>query len=362
MPAGGAARGPLRAHLAPVADIAALAAEWRAFEGGARASFFQSWTWTGCLAGERFSDPFLLRVSDAGHDVALGLFNRRRFWGGRRFWLAEGGDPVGDAVFIEDNGLLLAESAVFQAREVIAAGLAAFGRKNLTLSGVDEAYRLAAGERFRLAATREAPFVDLARARSVAGGFLAGRSANTRYQLRRSQRSYAERGALTLERAADVGEAYGFLDALARLHQQSWIARGRPGAFANPFFLRFHRELIARGHPRGEIDLLRVSAGGKAFAYLYNFLWRGEVASYQSGFDFASALPHEKPGLTAHHLAIEHYAAQGWEKYDFLAGASRYKISLADGTRTLYWLTSGGMSWLAWRRCWRGWRWPRRET
>ncbi len=327
----------------PVSDFAALGARWRAFEATAAGSFFQSWTWIGCLAAARFPDPWLLRVTADGREIALGLFNRRRaWWGGARWFLGESGNPAWDAIFVEENGLLLARD-VADDGTVIAAGLAALGGQRVILSGVDARHLAAAARRGGYAReTRTAPFVDLAKTRAAGGGFLAGRSANTRYQLRRSARSYAARGDLTVRRAADAAEAAAFLDALAVLHQRSWTGRGKPGAFANPCFLRFHRELIARGHPRGEIDLLRVSAGGTVLGYLYNFLWRGAVASYQSGFDFVAAGPHEKPGLTAHHLAIEHYATLGATRYDFLAGAARYKTSLADAARPMHWVVMGG--------------------
>ena len=332
----------LAAWLEPVADLAVLGGLWREFEAKAACSFFQGWTWTGCLAAARFPHPWLLRVTADGRDVALALFNRRRaWWGGTRLLLGESGDPAWDAVFIEENGLLLASEAAADGA-AIAAGLAALGGRRVVLSGVDSGH-VAAAARLggQIRATRTAPFVDLAKARVAEGGFLAGRSANTRYQLRRSARSYAARGALTLRRAATTAEAEAFLAALAVLHQRSWIGRGKPGAFANPLFARFHRELIARGHPRGEIDLLRISAGETVLGYLYNFLWRGAVAAYQSGFDFAAAGPHEKPGLTAHHLAIEHYAALGATRYDFLAGAARYKASLADAARPMNWVVIG---------------------
>ena len=65
--------------LVPVTDFAALGDRWRALEAQADCSFFQSWTWTGCLAEERFPDPVLLEARQDGETVALALFNRRRF-------------------------------------------------------------------------------------------------------------------------------------------------------------------------------------------------------------------------------------------------------------------------------------------
>ena len=62
------------------------------------------------------------------------------------------------------------------------------------------------------------------------------------------------------------------------------------------------------------------------------------MIAYQSGF----AAPHQgtshaKPGLTCHALAIGRALAAGDKVYDFLAGAHRYKLSLANATTSLFW-------------------------
>ncbi len=141
-----------------------------------------------------------------------------------------------------------------------------------------------------------------------------------------------------MQRAAGVAEAVAFLQALAVLHQATWTARGRPGAFANPEFARFHHALLARAVPRGEAELLRIAAGEKLVGYLYNLRFRGRVYAYQSGFDYAAAGAHEKPGLTCHHAAIALARREGATRYDFLAGGDRYKTSFANAATTLHWL------------------------
>jgi CelD/BcsL family acetyltransferase involved in cellulose biosynthesis len=117
----------------------------------------------------------------------------------------------------------------------------------------------------------------------------------------------------------------------------SWSRRGKPGAFADPAIRRFHRSLIATGLPRGEVDLLRIAAGGADVGFLYNFRWQGRVHAYQSGFYYPDN-PQQKPGLTCHALAIEAYRAEGMRCYDFLAGDDRYKTSLAPDLVRLHWL------------------------
>ncbi len=324
---------PARITVASLRDLRSLKAEWRGLERDADPSFFQSWTWVGCRAATRFPEPWLLRVERGGRSVGLALLNRRD----GRLWLNESGSAELDAPFVEHNGVLLARGERDLLPSCLATLLGAAGR--LHLSGVDAAHldaaRAVAGVRVRRESL--APFVDLAALPEAPDGYLAGRSANTRQQLRRSDRSY---GSVTLRRAGSVEEAEAFLDALAALHQARWTARGQPGAFANPEFLRFHRALLTRAVPRGEADLLRIDGDRGPIGYLYNFRLNGRVFAYQGGFDYAGAGRHGKPGLTCHHAAIRQAAAEGARAYDFLAGADRYKLSLADGATPLYWLTA----------------------
>ncbi len=334
-----------RLILAAAPAPALLAETWQALEARSDGSFFQGWSWTGCTYAARFPDPVLLRAEESGRVLALGLFNRRpRRLARSCLHLGESGDAARDAVFIEHNGFLIdraapAGLAAACLRAALTLALPNGGTRRLVLSGIgDDLFAAARSFAPRVTDTRPAPFVDLAALRARGGPYLDRLSANTRYQLRRSARAYAARGPLAVQRAASLAEALDFLDRLARLHQRTWQARGKPGAFANPAFREFHAALIARGLPRGEVDLLRIAAGGDAIGYLYNFRYRDRIAAYQSGFDYEAAGAHAKPGLTCHHLAIEHYAATGAVAYDFLAGGDRYKASLADAAATLHWI------------------------
>jgi CelD/BcsL family acetyltransferase involved in cellulose biosynthesis len=330
--------------LGPAGDLAALERRWRALEARADPSFFQSWTWVGCLAAERFADPVLLEARRDGRTVALALFGRR----GRRLHLHETGDSGWDAVFIEHNGLLADPR---DDAGTAAACLRALARSALVMSGVGDAMLAALRAlpgAVRVLQTRPAPYVAFAALGDAA--YPEALSANARYQIRRSDRSYERSGPLRLEAARSLAEAHAFLDALALLHQRSWTARGQPGAFANPRFHRFHHALLDRAFPRGEIELLRIAAGERVLGYLYNFVHRGDVLAYQSGFDLAGAGRHEKPGLTAHRLAIEAHRARGARSYDFLAGAARYKTTLANASRDLHWIAYAprfSLRWLA---------------
>jgi CelD/BcsL family acetyltransferase involved in cellulose biosynthesis len=335
---------------APVVSFAALAAEWRALEAeAAPVAPFRSWTWVGCLAEERYPDPVLLRAEAAGRLVGLALFNRRR----GRLALAESGEGRLDAPYIEHNAPLLRSDNRAALGALLAAAARVPGARRLVLSGVvPEVAAAAPGVAWRRRAS-PAPFVALEVVRAN-GDPLAHLSANTRQQVRRSLRRFAEEGPVVLTAATGTAEAAAWLEALIGLHQRSWQARGRPGAFADPFMRRFHQALVARAMEAGELDLLRLTAGERVLGYLYNLRRDGHVCAYQSGFAAEAADAQRKPGLVAHLLAIGQAAARGDTVYDFLAGEARYKSSLATGTRELVWTEQvpvwswrGLVAWLA---------------
>jgi CelD/BcsL family acetyltransferase involved in cellulose biosynthesis len=169
-------------------------------------------------------------------------------------------------------------------------------------------------------------------------------SANARQQLRRSLRAWERIGPLRLDIAETIDQADLFLDGLQEQHQHYWTGRSKPGAFAEPFFARFHHALIRRPADGQSVDLIRVSAGDRIVGYLYNLVHRGWVAAYQSGFDFGPDAEQLRPGLICHLQAIEHYRKAGMGLYDFLGGEARYKRSFANAERELLWLKLRGKS------------------
>jgi CelD/BcsL family acetyltransferase involved in cellulose biosynthesis len=327
-----------------------IAPLWQAVEDAARPSFFLSWSWVGCWLRQSGLSARLLTVRRDGEVIGLALLPHRS---GRAlpfappvYHLTAAGDAEADSVCIEYNGVLARPDD----RPAVVRALLSFvaaGPALLRLPGIDGGLLAElADERLaiRVEASRASPFVDLAALRQAGVSFLDSRSRNCRQQIRRSIRLYEDDGPLQLSAAESLDEAQAFLDRLAELHQRRWRARQQPGAFAQPFFRRFHQSLITDGWPAGQIDLLRLSAGDRPIGYLYNFLYGGRAWAYQSGFDYGSDA-RLKPGLVSHALAAQRYLSLGLDRYQLLAGASRYKASLANGSEYLYWLTLRPAGW-----------------
>jgi hypothetical protein len=173
---------------------------------------------------------------------------------------------------------------------------------------------------------------DLNKVRShYSGVFLNSCSANTRSQLRKAQRKASlTLGELRIEQSATETEALQWLDELAKLHNLKWNKSSSPQqGFAQPAFYAFQRDLVKTSFKQNQLQMLRLSAGGKPLAYLYNFLYRGNSLFYMSGIDYLET-EEFKPGLLAHWYAIEKNIAEGNHTYDFLAGTNRYKESLSS--------------------------------
>lgn len=342
----------LSVTLEPV-DFSALEANWRDLERRSDSSFFLSWCWIGswlkCLPAHIV--PKALYIRSGSRIVGLATVTDRpgRVLGVAKYdrWLLnQTGDDTLDVIAMEYNGILADRE---MPNAVIHAGLQWLMRLSgsnhvIRLGGIElETYTtayaagLTAGRRERIHSRTPAPYVDLSEVRARGGDYLSLLSRNCRQNIRRAKRAYQNRGPLSFTVAQTLDQALEFLAELKVLHQAYWNARGQPGAFASPFFERFHTQLLETAFAAGHIEMAKVSAGDEPIGYLHNFLWRDTVYAYQSGFRYETQNRY-KPGYVSHSMAIEKALAEDWNIYDFMAGEAQHKRSLSTGTRDLIWV------------------------
>jgi CelD/BcsL family acetyltransferase involved in cellulose biosynthesis len=170
----------------------------------------------------------------------------------------------------------------------------------------------------------ECPIADLT------GGFeayLQRLSSNSRQQARRLLRE-SERAGTQFE-LVGTNQAAAAFDDLVRLHQERWAAAGKPGVFAAPRFVEFHRRLVGQWLPSGRAVLARLSLGSDRVAVLYGFVTRRTFDFYQSGIRLETAGRLKSAGQLAHLLLMRALAQRGVDAYDFLRGSSAYKERMA---------------------------------
>jgi CelD/BcsL family acetyltransferase involved in cellulose biosynthesis len=176
---------------------------------------------------------------------------------------------------------------------------------------------------------------DLAGVRE-AGGDLAGLlSGSRRQRVRRSLRAF---GDLEDEWCDAPAAAVAALDELAALNRARWSAAEEATPFSDGRFVAFHRSLIERLAPMGAAWIFRVRSADSTVAALYCFADGPRVLFYQSGLS-AFADNRLRPGIAAHARSINACAARGYDVYDFLAPADRYKRELATGEEPLVWVS-----------------------
>ncbi|MDX1961803.1 MAG: GNAT family N-acetyltransferase [Pirellulales bacterium] len=150
-------------------------------------------------------------------------------------------------------------------------------------------------------------------------------SKSRREKVRYLERRYFKSGRAVhhvLESPAQIDE---YLNILVELHQARRAELGDAGCFADPAFLRFHREVMQRMAATGRLRLHYVTLDGQPAAAEYSLLGDDGQYYYQSGMQ--PKLGHDKPGwlclMSSLRLAIE----SKLKFFDFLRGNEAYKAS-----------------------------------
>jgi hypothetical protein len=341
---------PMEIKLIPVAgNLTRIREIWKYLEDIANTSYFLSWGWieNWITSLPDHAKPELV-VFLEGNDPRLAFFLgkanliRKHLFRSRGWFVNATGIPAFDRIYIEYNGFLCKVPEAFRFKDII---------KSLPNSW-DEFYLPGLDMRsFPGTAALEnifpyktivkddllSPFVDLDEVRASGGDYLSLLSANTRSQIHRSYRLCEKIAPVRLEVARDTRSAMDIYHELVYLHENTWKKRGQEGAFSSEHMFQFHKQLIERRFEYDEIQLLRIKFGDKTLGCLYNFVYKRNVSFYQSGmnYDLDKRL---KPGLVAHVEAVRHNATAGQKTYDFLAGESRYKMSLATHHNRLIWV------------------------
>jgi CelD/BcsL family acetyltransferase involved in cellulose biosynthesis len=230
--------------------------------------------------------------------------------------------------------LLLAPDAAPGTAEALLAHAASDGGDFADLFGLpaDSRLKAAAGAKLTLVPRVEAPVLDLTPDWSEV--YRARTSAKRRSLHRRRRRQIAELGELSIEVAASLDELEPALEAAFALHEARWLDRPEASGFATPAGRRFHRDALRAIAPLGVPRILLIRVAGRPVACNYFFLLHGRMYFHELAFDPEFA--RFSPGQVATLDAIEAGAAAGARRVEFLGGAERYKLELADRFEPLY--------------------------
>jgi CelD/BcsL family acetyltransferase involved in cellulose biosynthesis len=238
-----------------------------------------------------------------------------------------------DAAALAD--VLVADRADASTARALVEQAADSGADFADLFGLPGSSRLAAAageERLTLIPRAEAPVLSLEPGWEAV--YRAKTSGKRRNLHRRRRRQLERFGEVTFEVARDLEELAPALEEAFRLHDSRWRDRPEASGFATATGQEFHRAALAALAPLGvpRIALLRVA--GRAVACNYYFLLGGCMYFHELAFD--PVLARWSPGQIATLDSLEAAAAEGARRVEFLGGAERYKLELADRLEPLH--------------------------
>jgi CelD/BcsL family acetyltransferase involved in cellulose biosynthesis len=210
----------------------------------------------------------------------------------------------------------------------LVARLGSSGADYLDLYGLPHESHLAKllGRSFTTIERVESPVLDLT------GGwdevYRSKTSSKKRNLHRRRRRQLAELGRLEVAVAREPDELVPALEEAFRIHALRWEGRRDGSEFATEEGLSFHRAAILALAQSDVARIVLLKLDGRAIAFHYYFALAGRMYVHRLGFDPAFA--RFSPGLVNTLDTIEAAAAEGLTRVEFLGGAERYKVELAD--------------------------------
>jgi CelD/BcsL family acetyltransferase involved in cellulose biosynthesis len=231
--------------------------------------------------------------------------------------------------------VVLDRAAPASVAKALADRAASSGQDLALLYGLPASSRLVEAigpDRVYLVERSEAPVLELD------GGweevYRAKTNGKRRNQNARKRKHLAATGRLETEIARKPEELAAALEEAFEVHEIRW--RGRPdgSGFATPTGRQFHRAAVRRLAELGIPRIVVLKLDGRPIAFHYFFLFEQRMYVHRLAFDPAYA--RHSPGLLNTLDAIEAGAAEGATMVEFLGGAERYKLELADRFEPLY--------------------------
>ncbi|KMT64631.1 GNAT family N-acetyltransferase [Catenovulum maritimum] len=309
-------------------NLLQLSELWRAVESTADNSFFISWAWISNWINTIPDPVYLLKYMESG-SLSLGILCHQKTFLSSTYLLNKTGSKAKDQIWIEHNALLHGPS--FPKHINLLKHFSEGKIKSSLVIGVSQSDYLSRFDTLGYIArcVWRAPSYSKKLTKNCQDYdyLLNTFSKNTKTQIKRSYKYISSLGEVELRRATSQTEALVIFKKIAGLHKNKW---GDSSGFSNPYFVKFHTQLVKAQCELGLVDLVSLELDGKMVAGLYNFVYKDKAYFYLSGIDYSISDNKFKPGLLIHTLIMQQYAKDNIAEYDFMAGEARYKKSLAD--------------------------------
>ena len=231
--------------------------------------------------------------------------------------------------------LLVADGDHPEVAAALAERAASGGQDFAEFSGLPAGSGLVAAlgsSRLRLIERSEAPVLDLSLGWDEV--YRSKLSSKKRSHHRRRRKQLDEVGRVEVEVARTTDELTRALEDAFTLHELRWNGRPDGSGFATPVGRTFHHAIVQALAPLDIPRIVTLKIDGRPIAFHYYLALEGRMYVHRIAFD--PAFGRFSPGLINTLDAIEVAAAEGATRVEFLGGAERYKVELADHLEPLY--------------------------
>ena len=164
--------------------------------------------------------------------------------------------------------------------------------------------------------------------------YAANTSRKRRSLHRRRWRRLRELGDVDVTVACAGTELERALEEAFRLHALRWAGRPDVSTFGSERGRSFNRTALAALGARGQVRLVTLRVAGRPIAFTCSLFVAGRTFVYRLAFDPAFA--EVSPGVLATLEAVRVAVEDGTSRIEFLRGAERYKLELADRVESLH--------------------------
>ena len=231
--------------------------------------------------------------------------------------------------------LLVADDEPAEIASALAERATSSGQDFADFAGLAAGSRLIAAlgsSGLRLIERSEAPVLDLSPGWDEV--YRSKLSSKKRNHYRRRRRQLAQLGRVEVDVARTSAELERALEDAFALHELRWSGRPDGSGFATPVGRSFHH---ATTQALAELDVPRIvtlKIDSRPVAFHYYLVLERRMYVHRIAFD--PAFGRLSPGVVNTLDAIETAAAEGVTRVEFLGGAERYKLELADHLEPLY--------------------------
>jgi CelD/BcsL family acetyltransferase involved in cellulose biosynthesis len=178
----------------------------------------------------------------------------------------------------------------------------------------------------------EAPVLDLSAGWDAV--YRSKLSSKKRNHYQRRRRQLAQLGRVEVEVARTHTELEQALENAFSLHLLRWHGRPDGSGFATSVGRSFQHATIQALSPLDVPRIVTLKIDGRPVAFHYYLIFEGRMYVYRLAFD--PSFGRLSPGVINTLDAIKAAAAEGVTRVEFLGGAERYKVELADHFEPLY--------------------------